>query len=327
MKSDYWKNKNVFVTGATGFFGAWLCERLIKNKAKVITLMRDYVPESRLFRDDIISKITVVRGELEGYNAIERILNEYEIEIVFHLAAQAIVPIANNNPLSTYESNIRGTWLLLEGCRRNGGIKKIIVTSSDKAYGEHKKLPYVEDMALCGKNPYDVSKSCADLIAQMYFQHYNLPVCITRYGNLFGGGDLNFSRIIPGAIKSVYYNERPVIRSNGKYMRDYFYVKDAVNAIISLAEKMDNHRIMGQAFNFSNGKKYSVIEVVNEIFNLMNKRKLKPIILNKAKGEIINQYLSSEKARKLLKWAPVYDLRSGMAETVEWYTNYFKSIE
>lgn len=318
----YWLNKNVLVTGCTGFLGSWLTEELVNLKANVVGLIRDYVPRSRIYREGLINKINVVSGSLEDYNVIERALNEYEIEVVFHLAAQTIVPIANNNPLSTFESNIKGTWVLLEACRRNKKIKKIIVASSDKAYGEHEILPYTEETPLEGKNPYDVSKSCADLIAQMYFQHYGLPVCITRCGNLFGGGDLNFSRIIPGTIRSVFYGERPIIRSDGSYIRDYFYVKDAAKAYILLAEKMDDTNIVGQAFNFGNDTPMTVLEITNEILSLMNCPDLEPVILNEAKGEILKQYLSAKKAREMLGWEPVYLRRDALTETIEWYKDY-----
>lgn len=321
-----WLNKNVFVTGCTGLLGSWLTEELITHGANIIGLVRDHVPRSRIFQTGVIDKITVVEGSLEDYYLMERTLNEYEIEVVFHLAAQTIVPIANNNPLSTFESNIKGTWVLLEACRRNKQVKKIIVASSDKAYGEHKILPYTEEMPLQGRNPYDVSKSCADLISQMYFYHYGLPVCVTRCGNLFGGGDLNFNRIIPGTIRSVFYGERPIIRSDGKYVRDYFYVRDAAKAYILLTEKMDDDEVAGQAFNFGNDTPLTVLKITNEILSLMNQSDLEPIILNQAKGEIPEQYLSSKKARELLGWKPLFSIRDGLSETIKWYMDYFKHI-
>jgi CDP-glucose 4,6-dehydratase len=240
------------------------------------------------------------------------------------LAAQTIVPIANNNPLSTFESNIKGTWILLEACRRNRQVKKIIVASSDKAYGDQKILPYTEEMPLMGRNPYDVSKSCADLISQMYFYHFGLPVCVTRCGNLFGGGDLNFNRIVPGTIRSVFYKERPIIRSDGKYVRDYFYVKDAAKAYMLLAEKMDDTNIVGQIFNFGNDMPMTVLEITNEILSLMGCSDSEPIILNQAKGEIREQYLSSKKARTMLVWKPLFSIRDGLSETIRWYMDYFK---
>lgn len=322
-----WLNKNVFVTGCTGLLGSWLAEELISLGVNVIGLERDHVPQSRFYREALIDKITVVYGNLEDYHIVERTLNEYEVEIVFHIAAQTIVPIANKNPLSTFESNIKGTWILLEACRRNERVKKIIVASSDKAYGEQKILPYTEEMPLMGRNPYDVSKSCADLIAQMYFYHYELPICVTRCGNLFGGGDLNFNRIVPGTIRSVFYNERPVIRSDGSYVRDYFYVKDAVKAYILLAENMDDSGIVGQAFNFGNDTPMTVLEIAKEILFLTDRLDLEPIILNQAKGEIPKQYLSSKKAREMLQWKPTHSVREGLLETIEWYKNYLTHIK
>jgi CDP-glucose 4,6-dehydratase len=322
MPQNNWLNKNIFITGCTGLLGSWLTEELINLGANVIGLQRDQVPQARIYREGIIDKITVIPGNLEDYNVIERALNEYEIEVIFHLAAQAIVPIANNNPLSTFESNIRGTWVLLEACRRNKQVKKIIMASSDKAYGDHKILPYKEDMPLQGKNPYDVSKSCADLISQMYFHHYTLPLCVTRCGNLFGGGDLNFNRIVPGTIRSVFYSERPIIRSDGKYVRDYFYVKDAAKAYIHLAEKMDDGTIVGQAFNFGNDTPMTVLEITNEILSLMGRPDLEPIILNQAKGEILEQYLSAKKAKEILGWKPKFSVRDGLTETIKWYRDY-----
>lgn len=325
MSHSNWLNKNVFITGSTGLLGSALTEELVKRGANVTGLLRDYVPRSRIYLERIAERINAVSGSLEDYPLMERILNEYEIEVVFHLAAQTIVPIANNNPFSTFEANIKGTWVLLEACRRNKQVKKIVVASSDKAYGQQKNLPYTEDMPLEGRNPYDVSKSCADLLAQMYYHHYNLPVCVTRCGNLFGGGDLNFNRIVPGTIRSLSYHERPVIRSDGKFVRDYFYVRDAAMAYILLAEKMENDSIVGQAFNFGNDSPMTVLEITNEIISIMGRSDLVPVILNEARGEIREQFLSAKKARELLGWSPEYSVREGLAETVDWYWNYFNT--
>lgn len=326
LSMDYqWRDKKVLITGCAGLLGSWLTEELVRLQADVIGLIRDFEPRSRIYQDGLIGRTAAVYGNLEDYHLVERLLNEHEIETVFHLAAQTIVPIANNNPLSTFESNIKGTWTLLEACRRNKKIKKIIVASSDKAYGEHETLPYTENMPLQGKNPYDVSKSCADLIAQMYFSHYGLPVCITRCGNLFGGGDLNFNRIVPGTIRSVFYGERPIIRSDGSFVRDYFYVKDAALAYILMAEKMDNEEILGHAFNFGNNSPMSVIQITNEILSIMNRKDLEPIILNHAKGEILKQYLSSQKAAQMLGWKPRFSVSSGLEETIDWYQKHFSA--
>lgn len=323
MKLNCWENKNVFVTGCTGLLGSWLTEELLKQGAHVIALVRDSVPKSRFHEYKTADHVCIIRGSVEDYHLIERILNEYEVETVFHLAAQTIVPIANNNPFSTFESNIKGTWVLLEACRRNKQVRKIIVASSDKAYGEHNALPYTEDTPLIGKTPYDVSKSCADLIAQTYFQYYGLPVCITRCGNLFGGGDLNFNRLVPGTIRSAIHGERPVIRSDGSYIRDYFYVRDAAKAYIFLAEKMEDKSLLGHAFNFGNEVRMTVLELAQEILLLMGRSDLETVILNNATGEIVNQYLSAKKAKEMLDWKPLYSIHEGLSETIEWYKKYF----
>ncbi len=322
-----WLNKNVLITGCTGLLGAWLAEELLYFKANVVGLVRDHVPHSRMNRDCFSDRISMVTGNLEDQAVVERVLNEYEIETVFHLGAQTIVPIANNNPLSTFESNIKGTWVLLEACRRNKQVRKIIIASSDKAYGEQELLPYTEEMPLRGRNPYDVSKSCADLISQMYFHSYGLPVCITRCGNLFGGGDLNFNRIVPGTIRSVLFGEQPVIRSDGSFVRDYFYVRDAAQAYILLAEQMEDPGLWGHAFNFGNDEPITVLEIVEEILAAMGNAGLPPLVLNQANSEIHKQYLSSEKARTVLHWSPSFSLQKGLRETVDWYKSFFSSTK
>lgn len=318
-KNNFWRNRNVFVTGCTGLLGSWLTKSLIEKKANVVGLIRDWVPQSNLFTMDLFNRITTVRGEVEDEVLLERIINEYEIETVFHLAAQTIVGIANNNPVSTFRTNIMGTWNILEASRRNKRVKQIIVASSDKAYGESPDLPYDEKTPLRGMHPYDVSKSCADLLSASYFKTYRLPVCVTRCGNFFGGGDLNFNRLIPGTIRSALLDERPIIRSDGSCIRDYFYIKDAANAYMYLAEKMSKIDIAGQAFNFGNEIRVSVLDMARKILKLMKKENLKPIVLNEADCEIQNQYLSSKKAREILKWKPLYSLDEGLKETIEWY--------
>ena len=265
----------------------------------------------------------MVNGCLEDYSLIERTLNEYEMDTIFHLGAQTIVGSANRSPIGTFESNIKGTWNLLEAARSSKLIERIIIASSDKAYGEQEKLPYTEDMPLKGRHVYDVSKSCADLVAQSYYYTYGLPIGITRCGNFYGGGDLNFNRLIPGTTKSVLNNERPVIRSDGKYIRDYIYILDAVEAYLLLAEKLDNPAIRG-TFNFSNESQVTVLDVVKMILKLMNREDLEPLILNEAKGEIKHQYLSAGKAREMLGWKPKYDLEKGLKETIEWYKKFFE---
>lgn len=323
MGNSYWKDRNVFVTGSTGLLGSWLTRELVDNGANVVALIRDVVPKSQLCRSGYYNKVTIVNGAVEDYSAVERALNEYEIETIFHLAAQTIVGTANRSPLSTFESNIKGTWVLMEAARNSRMVKRVVVASSDKAYGEHKVLPYSEEAPLKGTHPYDVSKSCADLISQSYFNTYKLPVCITRCGNLYGGGDLNWNRIIPGTIRSVVNGERPIIRSDGSYIRDYFYVEDAVKAYIGLAEKMDDDRIWGEAFNFSNEIQVPVLQLVNMLLKQMDSP-LTPNVLNEAKGEIRHQYLSAEKARKVLGWRPEFTLEKGLELTIKWYREFLK---
>ncbi len=298
-------------------------KELIEQGANVTGLVRDHVPQSNLYQGEHIKKMNIVRGSLEDLAVIERALGEYEIDTVFHLAAQAIVGVANRNPISNFEANILGTWNILEACRKHPLIKRVIVASSDKAYGDQENLPYDENMPLQGKHPYDVSKSCADLISHTYFHTYGLPVCITRCGNLYGGGDLNFNRIIPQTIQLVLNGEAPEIRSDGTFVRDYFYIEDAVQAYLLLAEKMEENNLAGEAFNFSNEIQLTVLELVEKILKKMNSN-LKPKVLNQGSNEIKHQYLSAEKARKLLNWTPAYTIDEGLEKTIEWYTEFFK---
>jgi len=323
INSKFWQNRNVFITGGTGLLGSWVIKLLHeKTRANIVVLIRDHIPDSHLFLDKMFPQVNVVKGSVEDYLLIERILGEYEIDTVLHLAAQTIAPIANRNPLSTFETNIKGTWTMLEACRRSPNIKKIIVSSSDKAYGESRTLPYVEETPLKGQHPYDVSKSCADLIAQAYYSSYNLPVCITRCGNLFGGGDLNFNRLVPSVIRSVLFGECPVLRSNGKFIRDFIYVEDAALGIIKAVESMDDINIVGQAFNFSNENPILVIDMVSLIMKKMNS-KLDIKITNESMNEIYKQYLSAYKAKTLLDWKPVYSLETGLNKTIKWYKSFF----
>ncbi len=320
----FWQDRNVLVTGCTGLLGSWLTETITQNSAHVVGLIRDSVPRSRLVQERVIDRITVVHGEIEDYLLLERTLNEYEIETVFHLAAQTIVGIANRNPLSTFETNIKGTWNLLEACRRVSTVKQVIVASSDKAYGSQEVLPYDETMPLRGEHPYDVSKSCADLIARAYYCTHRLPICVTRCGNFYGGGDLNFNRIVPQTIRSVIRGERPIIRSDGKALRDYIYIEDAVHAYLLLAERMaEDSGLYGEAFNFSCEKPATVLELVELILQLMGRTDLRPVILNKASNEIERQYLSAAKARKLLGWQPLFSLEEGLRHTIKWYQMFF----
>jgi len=315
----FWQDRSVFVTGATGLLGSWLTKRLLDLQADVVCLVRDWVPQSDLVRSQQIEHVKVVRGDARDQRLLERILGEYEVDTVFNLAAQTIVPIANRNPISTFETNIGGAWRLLEACRRSPTVRQIVVASSDKAYGEHEGLPYTEETPVKGNHPYDVSKSCADLIAQAYAVTFGLPVAITRCGNFYGGGDLNWNRIVPGTIRSVLRKLRPVIRSDGRHIRDYFYVEDAAAANILLAECLaEKQTLRGEAFNFSYERPLSVLEMVDLILRLMHSD-LKPEIQNEGTNEIPKQYLSAAKARRVLGWKPCITLEEGLSRTIEWY--------
>lgn len=323
--SEFWQDRSVLITGCTGLLGSWMTQELVARGARVVGLVRDWVPQSRLFTEGLSDKITTVYGGIEDLGVLERAINEYEVDTVFHLAAQTIVGVANREPLGTFEANIKGTWNVLEACRRVGGVSRIVVASSDKAYGDQDILPYDEQTPLQGEHPYDVSKSCADLLCRTYYVTYNLPVCITRCGNFYGGGDLNFNRIVPDTIRSTLRDKPIVIRSDGTYIRDYFYVKDGVLAYLHLAEQMDRPEILGEAFNFSNELQISVLELVHKILKLMSKPHLEPTILNQAQNEIKHQYLSAAKARKLLDWKSPYDLDAALLETIQWYTAFLES--
>jgi CDP-glucose 4,6-dehydratase len=320
--NGFWRDRPVFVTGATGLVGAWLVRYLVNAGADVVCLIRDWIPQSEVIRTKLIEQVKVVRGDVRDQAVVERALGEYEVATVFHLAAQTIVGIANRNPVSTLESNVQGTWSLLEACRRSPAVKQIVVASSDKAYGDHDKLPYDEQAPLQGRHPYDVSKSCADLIARSYADTYGLPVAITRCGNFYGGGDLNWNRIIPGTIRSILYGERPVIRSDGSYIRDYFYVEDGAAAYALLAERLaERPELAGQAFNFSNEIQVTVLQLVQRLLELMDS-KLEPEIRDEVSNEIRHQYLSSAKARRELAWSPLFKLDDGLRRTIDWYRKF-----
>lgn len=322
VNRSYWLDRPVFVTGGAGFLGSWLTQRLHESGADVVCLLRDWVPQSELVRSHTLEQVKVVRGDVQDLELVERTLAEYEIHTVFHLAAQTSVVIANRAPVSTFDSNVRGTWNTLEACRRSPTVKAIVVASSDKAYGSHDELPYSEEAPLRGEYPYDVSKSCADLIARSYAKTYKLPLAVTRCGNLYGGGDLNWSRIVPGTIRSLIRGHRPVIRSDGQLIRDYFYVEDAVAAYMRLAEALSSDSLLaGTAFNFSNETAIPVLDLVRKIVCQMGST-LTPDVRNDATNEIRAQYLSAERAHRMLNWAPLFSLDEGLGRTISWYKEF-----
>jgi CDP-glucose 4,6-dehydratase len=315
-----WSRRRVFVTGASGIVGSWLVKRLVREGAYVVALVHDHDPQTELIRSGDISKVNVVNGALEEYSTLERAINEHEIDTVFHLAAQPIVSTALRNPLPTFETNIRGSYNLLEACRIHRGlVKQVVVASSDKAYGDAETLPYTEDMPLHGRHPYDVSKSCTDLIALSYAHTYKLPIAVARCGNIYGGGDLNWSRIVPGTIRSILQGERPILRSNGLYTRDYIFVDDVVDAYMATADGLAREEIFGQAFNFSPESRVTVIDITRMMLKLMGRPDLEPVILDQVTAEIKDQYLDASKARRMLTWTPRFTLEQGLAETIRWY--------
>lgn len=325
--SAFWQGRPTFLSGGTGLLGGWLLRQLLALGADVVCLVRDWVPQSELVRTRLIEQAKVVRGDVRDQALLERVLGEYEIDTVFHLAAQTIVPIANRNPVSTFETNIGGTWALLEACRRSPSVRQIVVASSDKAYGEQAQLPYSEEQPLQGGHPYDVSKSCADMIAKAYATTFDLPAVITRCGNFYGGGDLNWNRIVPGTVRSVLWEQRPVIRSDGHCLRDYFYVEDAAAAYLLLAERLaQDPGLRGLAFNFSNETPCTVLELVERILKLMNSD-LVPVVRKESTNEIRHQYLSAAKARNLLGWRPRFTLDEGLGKTCAWYMRFFGVAE
>ena len=322
LSEGTWRERTVLVTGAAGLVGSWLSESLVAAGARVVGLVRDVDRRSHLFRSGTDQRMVIVTGDLADLTTLERAVVQYKADTVFHLGAQAIVSIAEESPIETFESNVRGTYNLLEACRRHPGtVKRVVVASSDKAYGAQAVLPYTEDMPLEGRHPYEVSKSCADLIARSYFKSYALPVVIARCGNIYGGGDLNWSRLVPDVIRASLRGEAPVLRSDGKYVRDYIYVQDVVSAYEALATASDDRRNHGEAFNFSPERPYTVLEVVAAIQSAVGSS-VEPVILDSAKNEIHSQYLDAGKARKALGWSPGYSLAEGLTETIEWYRSF-----
>jgi len=324
MANNFWRDRSVLVTGATGLLGGWLIRRLLSHGADVVCVMRDWVPQCELVRTKQLDDVKVVCGDVTDRRIIERALGEYEVQMVLHLAAQALVGVANANPVSTFESNIQGTWTVLEACRHAPHVESIVIASSDKAYGAQTELPYHEGMPLEGRHPYDVSKSCADLIAQTYATTFGLRVGITRCGNFYGGGDLNWNRVVPGTVRSVFRGERPIIRSDGEYIRDYFYVEDGAAAYMLLAEQLVSRpELAGMAFNFSNEIQLTVRQLVQKILDKMGSH-LTPRVQNRPLKEIRWQYLNAQRARELLNWAPEFTLDQGLERTIAWYRNLFE---
>jgi CDP-glucose 4,6-dehydratase len=326
----FWRDRPTLVTGATGLLGGWLVRALADAGADVVCLVRDWVPQSALLdggrgstaAGGLLGRVRVVTGDVRDQALLERALGEYEVDCVFHLAAQTVVGTANRNPVSTFESNVQGTWALLEACRRSPLVRAVVFASSDKAYGAHEQLPYDEDAPLRGRHPYDVSKSCADLIAQSYAATYDLPVAVTRCGNFYGGGDLNWNRLVPGTVRSALRGERPIVRSDGTLVRDYFYVEDGVGAYLVLAEALRARPdLAGQAFNFSNELQVTVLDMIRRILAALGSD-LEPDVRNEARHEIPHQWLSAAKARRVLGWTPGFTLDDGLARTVAWYRDF-----
>jgi CDP-glucose 4,6-dehydratase len=323
---SFWSDKRVLVTGATGMVGAWLVERLVAERANVVALIRDCVPQSRLCYDGTVKRINVVAGQIEDYVAVERAVSDYDVDTIFHLAAQTIVGRAVRSPLKTFEANVRGTWHLLEAARVHSRlVERVVVASSDKAYGETKELPYREEMRLAGRAPYDASKSCADLIATSYAMTYAVPVAVVRCANIYGGGDLNWSRIVPGTLRSLILGDQPLLRSDGSFLRDYLYVEDAVSAYLTVAEQMDSVT-PGDAFNFASESPMTVLEMFHKICEAFGQPHIQPRILAETRNEVKNQYLCSEKARRRLGWSARYDLSEGLQKTVQWYREHFATV-
>lgn len=318
---NFWKERNVLVTGGSGLVGSHIVKELLDNNANVVVLIRSKNPKSYFATEGLNKKSVLAFGDLKNFKRVYDIISKYEVEYIFHIGAQPIVPTAIKNPVETFESNVNGTVNVLESARLCNSVKGIVVASSDKAYGTSDKLPYTEDMPLKGDFPYDVSKSCTDLVAQSYFKTYDLPITIARFGNIYGPGDLNFNRIIPGAIKAALLNETLKIRSDGKMIREYLYVKDVSDGYLMLCENIN--RSKGEAFNLSSGLKLSVKEVVEKISEII-KKKVRYEILNIAKNEIYEQYLSTEKIETFFGWHTKYPFEEGIKQTLNWYEKILK---
>ena len=321
--STFWHRKTVLCTGVTGLVGGWLVAELLDRGAAVVALVRNTDHRSEFLRSGAFRRVALVAGQLEDFQVLERAINQYEVDTVIHLGAQAIVTAAERSPMQTFESNIRGTYNLLEACRIHPElVQRVVVASSDKAYGNNHGVAYTEDLPLIANHPYDVSKACGDLIAQTYANTYSLPVAIARCGNIYGGGDLNWNRLVPGTIRAFLQDQCPQIRGDGASVRDYLYVKDAVWAYLALAERAADPGVRGEAFNFSAADPRTVLEVVHGVSELMHTQHLQPNVLDVARNEIPNQVLATDKARQVLAWCPRYRLAEGLAETIDWYRTF-----
>ena len=323
MSASGWSGRRVLVTGATGMVGSWLVKELLARDAIVVALVLDLDPQSEVVRSGDLDRCAVVDGRLEDVSTVERAVTVHDVDTVFHLGAQTLVGVAHRAPFETWESNVRGTYTLLETCRRHADlVERVIVASSDKAYGASESLPYAETLPLDPSFPYEVSKACADLIARSYHRTYGLPVAVARCGNVYGGGDLNWSRIVPGTVRSLLRDERPVLRSDGTFVRDYLYVRDTATAYLDLADGLGREGVAGEAFNFSDESPLTVLQIVEAIAQIMGCDGIEPVVLNEAAGEIHDQILSAQKARSRLGWAPRHTFETGLSETVEWYRNF-----
>ena len=324
MVGNFWKNRSVLVTGATGLVGGWLVKELLKRESRVTALILDSEPTSELFRSGDINRINVINGNLDTFEDVSRAVSQSEAKTIIHLGAQTIVGTALTDPINTFKANIQGTWNVLEAARQiRSGVSSIVVASSDKAYGTSEQLPYTEDQPLKGDGPYDVSKSCTDLIAQTYGKTFGLPLTIARCGNIYGGGDLNWSRIVPGTLRDIALGQVTELRSDGSFTRDYVHVLDIVDAYLCLAEATEKLEINGQAFNFSRHEPLSALDIHKAVYAACNHEYVAPKILNSAKSEIKDQHLDSQKAEKILNWTSKVPLSEGLSMTADWYTHYF----
>ncbi len=318
INQDYWNKRRVLITGHEGFLGAWLTKVLVGCGSEVVGLDKVIDRENTVLHE-VSGKFEGIEGNIADFNLVKKIMDDFKPQTILHIAAEAIVGVANKNPIATFESNIQGTWNILEAARDNKELEGIVAASSDKAYGSHENLPYTEDIALHGDHPYDVSKSCSDLLCRSYFLTFKVPVCVTRCGNIYGPGDHNFSRLIPDAVCCALKEEQFIIRSDGEFTRDYIYVEDVVNAYLTLAEKMKVLKLEGEAFNFSNDRPLSVLDVFKRISSNVNKKNVEPRILNEAQFEIKHQYLSSQKAKDILSWESQFSIDEGLKDTISWY--------